>query len=199
MNKIANLFYLRLVMVVAAFGLLGAITWNVPFVPTQTARITAKPQVIVEVMDPSLAVFAPMWQREIGRRFDNAVAILVHGGDFEQGRWIVGAAIGNSRELERKHVTEAAEVVRFYQKCYPGRTIVLLACNTGHLNLGVPGVYYAKSSVWCVPDRELTPNMFMDDISKQQFDFPNDGPSMDSRWQSDPDICGNIFEFVTDG
>lgn len=163
-----------------------------------TLPVNAQPSVIMEVVDSSLEPYAPMWQAEIGRRFNNAVGVLVHGGDFEEGRWIVGAHLASHR-----HVMLTADLVRHYQALYPTRTIVLLACNTGHLNLGIPGVYYSKASVWCIPDRALTPEMLKNGIANRTFD-DEDVPERESsspqqsRWQSDPEVTGNIYEFVSE-
>ena len=38
----------------------------------------SQPAVIMETLDPSLEVFAPLWKAEIGRRFPHAIGILVH-------------------------------------------------------------------------------------------------------------------------
>jgi len=143
-----------------------------------------QPAVVIETLDPSLAIFAPMWQMEIGRRFPHAVGILVHGADFVEGQWIVGTNIAAGRR-----VTPVVEIVKHYQRLYPTRTVVLLACNTGHLKLGIPGVYYAKSSVWCVPDRFLTPEMFENELYRM---------TLNNRWSAYPDVVGNIYEFVKD-
>jgi hypothetical protein len=84
---------------------------------------------------------------------------------------------------------------------YPGRTVVLLACNTGHLKLGIPGVYYAKSSVWCVPDRNVADFIELQFHRLGIFDRKAQVvfvPRPKSRWQVEPDLVGNIFEFVAD-
>lgn len=161
------------------------------------AATMGNPRVIVEVLDPSLDQFAPLWEREIARRFDNAVAIFVHGGDFVEGEWIVGTSYAPMR-----HVTPIRQIVERYRRLYPNRTVVVLACNTGHLPIGIPGVYYARSLVWCVPDRELTHEMFQSAIAGRKF---LNGAAVNrkfadgmTRWQADPDAVGNIFEFVAD-
>jgi hypothetical protein len=184
-----------------------------------------KPSVIMVTLDPSLTQYEAMWKAEIGRRFDNAVGILVHGGDFVEGQWIVGASFTPG------HVTLTKDAVEQVMKMYPGRTVVLLACNPGHLNLGIPGVYHSTANVWCVPDRALTPEMFQNGMATSKMDCdccpchkspttePSTQPSEDpetphdflpspydpvpsgprqSRWQEDPDVVGNIYEFVTD-
>lgn len=145
-----------------------------------------QPAVIMEVLDPSLNQYAPLWKAEIARRFPHAVGVLVHGGDFVEGQWIVGTHINYAT-----HVSPVKEVVEHYQKLYPDRTIVLLACNTGHLKLGIPNVYYFKSSVWCIPDRGLNPQ------DTENADKLMDG-TVQSRWEADSDVNGNIYEAVTD-
>lgn len=143
-----------------------------------------QPSVIVEVFDHSLDQFVPMWQKEVGRRFSNAVVVLCHGGDFVRGEWIVDSQPGSG------HIEKVDDVLQRIKIQYPGRQIVLLACNTGHLKPATPDVYYAASSVWCVPDRALTPDLFENgDLNKTL-----NGEDK-SRWEDDPDVVGNIFEF----
>jgi hypothetical protein len=158
----------------------------------------------MEVLDPSLEVYAPMWRDEIARRFDNAVGVLVHGGDFVAGSWIAGVSFVPG------HVTPMREVVERTQKAHPGRTVVLLACNTGNVKLGIPGVYYSTSSTWCVPDRAITPEMYGLPIIKATL-TPQDEDEASvipfitifaepepTRWELHPDFCGNVWELVTD-
>jgi hypothetical protein len=169
---------------------------NIDHRTTNAVHMEAQPHVIVETLDPTLVRYAPLWEKEIGRRFDNAVGILVHGGDFVRGQWIAGT------EMQNGHVESMQDVVRRFQKLYPDRTIVLLACNTGHLALNIPGVYYAKSSVWCVPDRDTaSPTVAADEMMlKTDGDSAeSDGPETVDRWDIDPDAVGSIYEFVTDG
>lgn len=104
----------------------------------------------MEVLDPSLAQFAPMWQKEISRRFPNAVGVLCHGGEFVDGQWIVSAK-AYGRDLT------AQDIARFAQAHYPGKTIVLLCCNPGHLKLGIPGVYHFEDSVFLCPRSRTDP------------------------------------------
>lgn len=145
----------------------------------QASANTPQPQVAMEVLDPSLEQYAVAWQAEIGRRFTNAVGVLAHGGDLEEGRWVI--------KSDHKRLETADGVVAHYQKLYPGRTIVLLSCNPGHLKLNIPGVYHFHSSVWCVPDRAVG-NDPIADVAKLGT----------SRWQGDPEVEGNIFEASAD-
>jgi hypothetical protein len=183
--------------------LVGLAIYFAPPQPT-THRQPAQPPVVMEVLDPSLEVYAPMWRDEIARRFDNAVGVLVHGGDFVAGSWIAGVSFVPG------HVTPMREVVERTQKAHPGRTVVLLACNTGNVKLGIPGVYYSTSSTWCVPDRAITPDMYGLPIIKATL-TPQDEDEASvipfitifaepepTRWELHPDYCGNVWEFVTD-
>jgi hypothetical protein len=160
--------------------------------------------VVMEVLDPGLQQFAPMWQKEIARRFPDAVGVLCHGGEFVAGQWIVSAK-AYGRDLT------AQDITRFEQARYPGRVIVLLCCNPGHLDLGISGVYFSLDSVWCVPDRSLTPDMFREARQKlgpsaSQPADPGAEPQPDSddlvaeksRWDDDPGVAGNIYEFIKD-
>lgn len=183
------------ILLLAVFFWLGtviALAIQTLRVPVRTVQ---QPPVIMEVLDPSLGQFEEMWRAEINRKFDHAVGILVHGGDFVEGQWIVGTGYG-------RHVSTVGEVVSHYQHLYPDRTIVLLACNPGHIDLHMPGVYYAKSSVWCVPDRALTPAMMSNGKSLQHLGFPFLSGDVEvprpSRWALEPDVVGNIYEFVSE-
>lgn len=175
----------KIALLITVLVLAGIIGLMLPRVGASSPTEITNPQVVMEVLDPSLEQFALPWRNEIARRFPHAVGLLVHGGDFVQGQWIVGASTVPG------HVTTVADQVERVRKLYPDRTIVLLACNTGHLKLGIPGVFYAQSSVWCVPDRGIKPEM-LDEA----------GGTLDgrehSRWDDNPDVVGNIFEFVKD-
>jgi hypothetical protein len=199
--KIATIIFTMFVLVVVLVNLAPE--------HRPATTVAGQPPVIMETLDPALLQFEAMWRDEIGRRFPNAVGVLVHGNDFVEGQWVVG-----SHARLRRHVTPAREIVAKYRAKYPGRTLVLLACNTGHLNLdGVGrGVFYFKSSVWCVPDRALTPDMAPYAFAKiVEPNAEHDGAGVTSfipsvivtvaersrtRWESDPDTNGNIFEAV---
>jgi hypothetical protein len=166
-----------------------------------TPKVLAQPPVIVECLDPTLEMFAPLWRAEIGRRFDNAAVILVHGGDFVAGEWIVAAGFGG-------HVTPVKEVVQRFQKLHPGRTICLISCNPGGVKLGIPGVYYGKSNIWCVPDRALgsgdtfTESRTFSDgeagIAPLPITITVTVEKPKTRWQLQPDFLGNAYELITD-
>lgn len=143
-----------------------------------------QPDVVMHCMDPAIPeAGVKLWKKEIARRFHCSVGIVVHGGEFVEGQWLVKTS-GLSSCVARP----AAEVVRHYQGMYPNRTIVLISCNPGHLSLGVPGVWYARANVWVVPDREMTP-----ENTGMHWAFFGK-----SRWEEYPDAVGSIFEFVCD-
>jgi hypothetical protein len=182
----------RAVVLFTVFALLAAL-FAFPLLYKSAAP--SGPSVVIECLDRSLEGYATYWQNEIGRRYPNSVGILVHGGDFIEGQWIVG-----SHFAPHRHVTPIQEIVQHYQKLYPTRKVVLLACNTGHLKLGIKGVPYAMASVWCIPDRELKPEHFA--TATQTIDqggiviITNRKLDTRTRWQTRPDVVGNIFEFV---
>lgn len=162
----------------------------------------------IDVLDYGLNFAAPLWQKEISRRFPGAVGILCHGGTTVGDVWYASAqSYGKCVPM--------AELVRHEQAKYPGRTLVLLACNVEHLRLGIPGVYYAKASVWCRPDRAMTEDDYDIGADTDTLDGPLTIPfplipflpgvkpapkpiDTRTRWEQEPAVVGNIFEFVKD-
>lgn len=173
----------KIVSLVMSLMFVSGLIFGTLLTPAPSHQIT-QPNVIVEVFDHSLDPFVPMWQKEVGRRFTNAVVVLCHGGDFLRGEWIVGSQPGSG------HVETVDAVLMRVQKQYPGRQVVLLACNTGHLTPKTKDVYYAMSSVWCVPDRGINGP---DAIGSRRLTL--DG-QLENRWDGDSDVVGNIWEFV---
>lgn len=169
---------------VFSFLLISAVALGFAFCPAFTHHdvkpaptISHNPHVDVVVCDPDLEKFANGWRQEISRRFPDAVGILCHGGEFINGEWLVKVPSLNLPAMT------ADQVAQYFTDKFPGRVIVLLACNPGHLHLHVSGVYHAEDSVWCVPDR-LTGG------------YPElDGLQL-GRWSDNPGVVGSIFEFV---
>ena len=162
--------------------IVGILTLCLPVMATEH---TSRPAVQIVVVDDSLQQFSVLWQKEIGRRFPIAVAILCHGGSIQEGEWVVKAPYGEHP------VMKAADLVKHYQVLYPNRQIVLLACNPSHLKLGIPGVYYSNSSVWCVPDRDIINNQTAQYLKMDGTEIEK----RDNRSDIDPDTVGDIFEF----
>lgn len=141
---------------------------------------TPQPQVIMDVLDPSLEPYAAAWEAEIGSRFPHSVGVLCHGGDAIEGQWLCQpyGGPGGCEPIEWLIAREQAK--------YPDRVIVLLCCNVKHeLLAGHPGVYYAASSVWCVPDHYMIDNAVP---KEERF-------TLDGRYNDEPDNVGNIFQF----
>lgn len=137
---------------------------------TECPQPALLPSVIVEPLDPTLeGEAAAQWRLEVQRRFPRAVVVIVHGGDYVRGEWTVKSSYN--------HAEHADVVARRFKELYPDRVVVFVSCNPGHYHLGVPGVYYALDSVWVHPDR-------------------NEGPH--AAEVNDPEVIGNIFEFVKD-
>lgn len=156
------------------------------------------PSVVMEVLDDSLLWCSDEWQAEIGRRFPNAVGLLMHGGNAVEDEWIVSASV------KPGHASRVKEIVEKYQARHPGRVVVLLACNPGHLKLGLPGVYYFTDSVWCLPDRSLKPStesskatqVISGEIVGGWRGFFEAPQTEKTRWQLEPGVAGNIFEAI---
>jgi hypothetical protein len=210
--------YLHPMMVLGClFVFVFACIWSVATIGTEP--VTQIDQgVYIDVQDYSLDFCAPLWRDEIARRFPDAVGILCHGGDAVDGQWVTSA-------FSFGHNVTVRQLVERERRLRPGRPIVVLCCNTGHLrpNLG-SDVYYALSNVWCLPDRALRQGDVSTDLilgpttepapvlpeTESPWDkiFPSLLPSLPkivvipppppTRWQTHPDWVGNIFEFVHD-
>jgi hypothetical protein len=169
--------------------IVGALWYSIP--APEPPQSVGSPDVILDCQDTTLKPFVNQWQAEIGRRFHYAVGILCHGGEVVQGQWLVMGRPGEERPAET-----VAQVVAEEQKAYPGRTIVVLACNPYHEVLhGMPEVYYFPSSVWALPDRDVSPD-------GQIFLKTSGNPFVEGdvhvpRSVADPDTCGNIFEAIS--
>lgn len=86
------------------------------------------------------------WERELRTRFhQDLVIIYVHGGyDQLRQKWMLVP--------DKPMVMVEAEVaVRIIHSIYPGRTVVLAACNPGHVMMYVPNTVYAVDSMWFEP------------------------------------------------
>jgi len=164
------------------FGAIAALS----LMAFHSSRPVPRHGVVMEVLDPSLARFAPLWQKEIARRFPYAVGVLCHGGNFVGDQWIVSAT-SYGRNLT------AQDIANYEKARYPGRVIVMLCCNPGHLDLGISGVYFATDSVWCVPDRALAENL---EAGDRLLDSGLEPPL--NRWDENPGVVGNVYEMISD-
>lgn len=156
------------------------------------------PDIVMESLDPTVLPYENLWATEITRRFHGAVGVIVHGGDFVEGQWVVGTSW-----QPWKHITPVEEVLTHFEHLYPDRTIVLVSCNPGHVHLhGHPRVWYALDSVWVFPDRAMGKETeagakfrTIDNNLWAAILADND----QNRWTKFPTIVGSIFEFVNAG
>jgi len=170
----------------------GGVLW-LEHKPIQRSTLDNFPGVIMAVQDDSLEQYAPLWQKEIARRFPTkTVGILCHGGDFIEGQFVVKVANGDHS------IMTAQDLVHHYQKLYPGYQLVLLACNTHALKLGIPGVYYSHSETWCAPDRAIEENPENEFLTLDKKLDGDTSVSHKSRWELYPNVTGNIYEMVSD-
>lgn len=130
-------------------------------------------RVDVIVLDRSLEEYAEAWRTEVARRFPDAVVVFAHGTEFPEKLWICKVPNFGSEAIT------ADQLAQYYKDKFPGRTIVLLACNGGHLHLHVHGVWHATDDVWLIPDRA---------VPEEQV----------GRSLKDAGAVGSIFEFVED-
>jgi hypothetical protein len=194
--------------VVVNFWIIVAIVLGAAILlPGPKPVIPTAPDVVVDCLDPSLAKYAPLWEKEVGRRFHNVVAVLCHGGDQVRGNWIVLDQPGSVPAIGLVQNLIAIEEAK-----YPGRMVVLLCCNPAHYVLhGFPEVYYSPASVWCEPDRDIKPSDFTNGNARAKIDDGDDPDDYDpapvssssvspaddhSRSEEDYDTTGNIFEFL---
>lgn len=113
------------------------------------------------------------WEKEVARRYDDAIILFTHGGPGEDGKWYAYT------DLEgRVLMTHLVSRVRLQN---PGKRIVVVACNKGGLRDldHIPNVTYALDVVWMFPDRNSATDL--DEWAKKRG--------------SDTAV-GSIFEFV---
>jgi hypothetical protein len=115
--------------------------------PTRVLHVYHGVQVETPLPGEGVAQSMDYWRVEIARRFPDAYAVAVHGGDIG-GQWLVQDPDDISQLIS------ATKLAQRLQARFPGRIIVLLSCNPGHYNLGIRGVYHAMDSVWFVPDKD---------------------------------------------
>ncbi len=101
-----------------------------------------EPQAQSIVLSDNLAHGVPAWEKEAKKRFEHPILLVCHG-NTERGEWRLYPDRGGSMSAE--------SVARLLKKLYPGRPIVLIACNPDHLSFHVSGVYYARKLVSSIP------------------------------------------------
>lgn len=117
--------------------------------------------------EPYVRYSIGLWEREVSRRFPTAFIYIAHGDDFS-GTWYI-------QRPDKSGWMPARDLARQLRDRFPGRNIVLLACNPAGAELNIPGVYHAKDNVWFVPDK----------------DVDNTLPGR----QANREFVGNIYEF----
>lgn len=118
-----------------------------------------------------LGAFTGEWMDEVGRRYSDALVVFVHGDSDPRDQWYY-----RSRFDEDGGKVE--DMLRALRLSNPNRRIVLVCCNPGGYNVTIPGVTYAASNVWLVPNsfQSAGKNFVRDALA---------GPA-----------TGDIFEFV---
>jgi len=106
------------------------------------------------------------WQQEVEKRYDDAVMLIVHG-NTRNGEWYAYP------DFESPIPMECA--VERLKKRFPGRRIVLVACNPDGLTFDIPGVTYAKENVYFWPDHNV--------LTDLDAKYPEDGGGIGSIWE----------------
>jgi len=157
--------------------------------------IAGNPQCIMDVREIDLLPYGPAWKIEVARRFPNSVALLAHGGGPVKNEWLVADnpdGVGPTADTVQT-------LIRNEQAEYPGRTVVLLCCNPAHYVLhGFPNVFYSTNECWCVPDRAVSLDDYIDSLKLIDFvpNFVLPTIHHDNRSVADPDVTGNVFELI---
>jgi len=108
-------------------------------------------------LNRGIAYQEPFWRAEIKRglhwrRGDPEPFLFIgHGGDDADGVWCAWPDEGLS-----DGPLPLAEVARGLAGSHPGRPVFILSCNKNGRRLGVPGVYYARRVVRCIPYSDTT-------------------------------------------
>lgn len=124
-------------------------------------------ETLILTADPEALITAPFWEREVARRFPNALMVISHGGSIID-TWVMQTPGEPARVVD---------VVNGLRERYPGRDIVLVVCNPGHHVINIEGVHYAMDNVWKYPDKSIP----LDQVGRSDT--------------GEEDGIGNIYEF----
>lgn len=130
--------------------------------------IAAVPRIDTMVLTQDLSEEAvAQWKVEVSRRFNDAILVIVHGGDL-RGQW--------QAHVEDFDPMPMTDLIKMVRERHGDRKIVLVSCNPGHYRLpdSVGDVVYATDDVWMMPDSFY---------SERQVETPT--------------AVGNIYEFLT--
>jgi hypothetical protein len=113
------------------------------------------------VLSKGLQRGAKLWRAEANRHDVDPVVLVCHGNTLS-GKWMLFPDEGDPIPVEG-----AAQILK---QVFPHRPLLLLVCNPGHHALKTPGVYYAKESMWMVPDRASLFRIGVKDVLVGRFD-----------------------------
>jgi hypothetical protein len=103
---------------------------------------------------------APQWLEEARSRWgENVIVFSCHGFRGFNNEWLLWPDQGPAIPVR--------DVAWTLHKLWPSKTIVLITCNPGHADLGVPQVFYAKTIV------ASDPRYWKDDWAHSIAEFSN--------------------------
>lgn len=181
MNPISSLYWsvnkkLKTAVLASLLTLSGfAGLASAPYVMPQTFHTVSHHYAGIEVQSPisrwpHITESLELWKREVARRFPTALIYAIHG-NTDGTNWVCL----DPKAPRSGHMVKVRDLALQLRKENPDRVIVLIICNPGGFNLGIPGVFHAMDSVWFDPDK--------------------DADNTDPGRQEDRGCVGNIFEF----
>jgi hypothetical protein len=122
--------WFAIAMAVLAFGMIGC------------APANSDPQTFI--LSRNIRVAASEWRGEVSAHLHDPVAIVVcHGAELD-GQWTL---CPDDPDLWMP----VRQFCKTFQLIHPGEPLFLVVCNPAGDKLDLPGVYYARSSVWVRP------------------------------------------------
>lgn len=116
--------------------------------PRRTDQMVLSPNYTVLHYCEDLVWVQEEWVIETQRRYDKFVLVLCHGTELA-GQWYATPDLSPPLPVR--------ELVRDVRRRFPERRIVLIVCNPGGFILREPGVSFATTLVWTLPDSFVNP------------------------------------------
>ena len=129
---------------------------EIPPTITVTATTNVMPQIIRWSDFGDYNDIGDLWLLEAKKRFKDPIIFVCHGGsDWEVlalGPATLGQWVWSAGPISPRIPVPMKCVAAVLRNMYPNRPIILIACNPGFYDLDLPNVWYAKGSIWAIPD-----------------------------------------------
>jgi hypothetical protein len=168
---------------------------KIPFITPQERLLTADPNFLIIIGNKEFLDDAEHWKIEVRRRFktEKVVMYFGHGNATLTNDW-------NAYPDKFGRIQSVREFASKLHDRFPDHIIVLICCNPAGHDLWIPNVYYAKASVWVMPDKDCTPHTLTDAEWVQNMTYELTGIGHIIR-ETDRNSfsVGSIEEFTTQG